>query len=161
MLSTFKDTSAKQNACTYAQQCADVDIFLNASATRLYAFADAFTETFSSACLYFAACAYDRFVLLSPANGWREGESSWPSHWYLEHQVSQCGSWNLTCTYRQHQATATKAYNRARLLTDQPDLHVELWSHLSLLGNWQADEFTCIFTPQLWDRYLWWKLCVL
>ena len=30
------------------------------------------------------------------------------------------------------------------------DLHVELWSHLSLLENWQADQFTCItHTPTL------------
>ena len=30
------------------------------------------------------------------------------------------------------------------------DLHVELWSHLSLLKNWQADQFTCItHTPTL------------
>jgi len=30
------------------------------------------------------------------------------------------------------------------------DPHAELWSHLSLLGNWQADQFMCIIrTPTL------------
>ena len=35
---------------------------------------------------------YDRFQLLSPTNGGREGKSSWLSHWCLEWQVGQCNS---------------------------------------------------------------------
>jgi len=56
--------------------------------------------------------------------------------------VRRAGSWNLTRACGQHQTTATKAYNWANAISWS--LHWTLvWCHLSLLGNWQADQFTC------------------
>ena len=79
----------------------------------------AFTETFSSAHL---CCAAVHTIVSSPgrtaaADSGREGESSWLWRQYLERQVGQCCSRNLTCARCQHQATATKAYNWASAIS--------------------------------------------
>jgi len=50
----------------------------------------AFTETFLSAHLFCATFACSCFLLLSAANGGREGEKSWLSLWYL---TSGCWNW--------------------------------------------------------------------
>jgi len=45
------------------------------------------------------------------------------------------------CARGQCQAAATTE----RVLL--ADLHVQLWFLLSLLGNWQADQFMCVYAP--------------
>jgi len=52
----------------------------------------------------------------------------------------------------QRQPTATKVCNERVLLADLP---VELWSHLSLCGNWQANQLACIiiFSAMSKDTY--------
>ena len=105
----------------------------------LHSITYAFTDLFSSAHLCCAACTYSCFLLLSSAGGGRAAgcqarTSSGP--------VRRAGSWNLTRACGQHQTTATKAYNWANAISWS--LHWTLvWCHLSLLGNWQADQFTC------------------
>ena len=59
-----------------------------AVSASMRAFADTFTETFSSAHLCCAACAYDHFLFVSQANSGREQKSSWLSHRCLERQVA-------------------------------------------------------------------------
>jgi len=108
----FMYTSA--NACTYAQQCADVS-------------AKVFTETFLSAHLCCAACAYNRFLITLPserrvANCGREGERSWLSHWCLEHQVA-VETWRV-CAVSIKQQLWRPTTERVLLA----DLDVELWS---------------------------------
>ena len=104
----------------------------------------AFTETFSSTHLCCTVCAYDCFLLLSLANGGREGENSWLLRQYLERQVAaETSHARAVSIKKQLQKPTTERVQLA-------DLHAELWSHLSLLGNWQADQITCIIcTPTL------------
>jgi len=102
-MSTVTDASA--NIRTFAQQCADAYVSVNASV-----------------CIHRSVHrnvlpSLRRFLLLSLANGRREGDRSWLSHRCLERQVGQFGSWNLTCVHCQRQATATKACNWARAVS--------------------------------------------
>jgi len=68
-------TDASANACTYAQQCADMDGSRNAHLC-------VFTDVSSSTHLCCASCAY---VLPSG----REGKSSWRSHWHIPRKSSE------------------------------------------------------------------------
>jgi len=91
-------------------------------------------------------CCLRRFLLLSPANGGREGERSWLSHRCLKRQVGLFGSWNLTWVCCQCNSNSYgEAYNCASAIS-----WLSCWTPVSLLGNWQADQFTCIIsTPTL------------
>jgi len=89
--------------------------------------------------------------LNSPANGGRDGESSWLSHRCLEQQVA-VETWRVCAVSIKQQLQ--KPAKECVLLAD---IHAELrslchFSLLSLLGNWQAYQFTCIIRIRLWER---------
>jgi len=137
VLSTFMDTSA--NVCIYAQQCADTYMSVNA-------FPNASVCIHRRPCLHISAVLSAPFSITLPCEC-REGRgeelavtpvprtSSGPI-WQLKLDV-------CIIVKQQLQNPATEQV----LLADP---HAELWSHLSLLGNWQADQFMCIIhTPTL------------
>ena len=97
----------------------------------------AFTDTFSSAHLCCADCAYDRFLITLPAGGeWRERRREQMAVTQcLERQVDQCatcGCRNLTCAWRQHQATATKAYKWVSAISWPSH-----WTAVSFVTSWK------------------------
>jgi len=106
----------------------------------------ALTETILSAHLCCAAWAYNPFPSeRRAANGTREGERSWLSahlcwlsHQCLERQVA-------VETRRVHAVSIRQQLQKPtteRVLLATFTLNSVLF--LSLLGNWQADQFTCI-----------------
>jgi len=109
-LSTFTDVSA--NASTYAQQCTErICVHLRMHSrkrSRLH---------ISAAMPVHTIVSYYSPRRTAGSKRGRKGESSWLSHRCIERQVGQCGSWNLTCAHCQHQAIATKAYNRASAIS--------------------------------------------
>jgi len=108
----------------------------------------ALTEKFSSAHLYCAACAHNRFLLLSPVNDERGEQlavtpvprtSSGPMR---QLKLDVCALSASSNSYKGLQ------------LSECYQLTFTLNSGLilSLLGNWQADQFTCIICTLTLER---------
>jgi len=91
-------------------------------------------------------CAYNRF--LSTANG-REGRGEQ----LTVTPVPRTLKWASAAVETRCLPTVSIKQQLQRPANERvllADLQVELRSHLSLLGNWQADQFTCIIhTPTL------------
>ena len=121
-----------------AQQCADAVVTLNAS---VCAHGNVLVRTSLLCCLTIQSFPSERRA----ANGTREGERSWLSahlcwlsHQCLERQVA-------VETRRVHAVSIRQQLQKPtteRVLLATFTLNSVLF--LSLLGNWQADQFTCI-----------------
>ena len=130
----FTDTSA--NTCMYTQQCADADMSLNALAklTR--------SRKRSRPHISAALPAHTIVSCYSLPSEQREGRGE-----QLAVTLVPRISIGAMQQLKLDEHNVSNKQQLQKPTTEQvllADFHVELWPHLSLLGNWKADQFTCI-----------------
>jgi len=137
----FTFTNVPANACTKERQCA---MSMNASANASVCVNGRVHGNVLVHSPLLRCLRIQLFPNYSPRQR-REGRGEQLlSHWWPERQVA-VKTWRVRAVSvkQQLQRPTTERVLLA-------DLQVELRSHLSLLGNWQADQFTCIIrTPTL------------